>query len=127
VRTTALTDAKLLKSKLEAGDFAHVARLPAPTGGQFMEFNQHRCEKCRELNTLSVVSRSIKTDKKGRIKGNKKTVVLNKLLVTGEDLGKLMPAIPPTGAAVAAVAAPAAAKTAVPARKPPLKSPQSLL
>ena len=119
VRTTASTDAKLLKSKLEAGDFAYVSGLPAPAGGESFEFNRHRCEKCQELNTLSVLSRSIKKDKKGKIRGNTKKTIINKLLVSGEDLGKLLPATPP----IAAVAPRPAA--AAPTRKP-LKSPQSL-
>jgi hypothetical protein len=122
VRRTAATDEALLKTKLEAGDFSYAAGLPQPTSGKFLEFQQHRCVKCAQLNTLSVVSRTIVKDRKGRVRKNRKTTVVDKLLISIDDVLKLNPASP-----VVAAAAPAAAKpVAAAAARKPLQSPQML-
>lgn len=106
VRMTAPVDSNTLRTKLEAGDFAFVATLPPPPGGKLLEFHHHCCEKCNQLNTLSVVYRAVTRDKKGRARSNKKTTVIDKLLVQPDDLKKLVPAAPlvNAGAAPASIA-----------------------
>lgn len=81
VKQSETTDVKVLKAKMEAGDFAFAAGLPKPTSGSFLEFSLHKCGGCSDLNALTVTSRVIKKDKKGKTRVNKKTTVINKLLV----------------------------------------------
>jgi hypothetical protein len=109
LRETAFTDVKELKAKLESGDFAFVAALPVGSGRQFLQFHHHWCAKCKVLNTLSVISRTAVIDRKGKVKRDVIKTVLNKLLVSGDDLLKIMPsstdAAPPTPSAAATPAA----------------------
>jgi hypothetical protein len=124
VRLTAPTDVNELRSKLESGDFAFVAGLPDPTGGAMLTFMHHQCGTCRELNTLTVMSRVIRKDKKGRVQSNKATTAINKLLVTADDVAKLKPAVAGASAAVPIAAVPSK-PAAAPAKKS-IKSPQAL-
>jgi hypothetical protein len=122
IRKTALSDPRILKTKLEAGDFSYVAALPAPADGQTLDFTRHRCETCKEMNTLSVLSRQITKDKKGRVRTNKTRTIINKLLVSSEDMEKLMPPTPAVAGVTPAALLPT---TVAPARKP-IQSPQAL-
>jgi hypothetical protein len=129
MRTTGMSDVQTLKAKLESGDFASVAALPAPTDGRSLEFTRHRCETCKELNTLSVATRFVRKDKKGRVRVNKKKMFINKLLISADDVKKLIPSESNIAVAPATVAplpiAVQQAPSAAPVRKP-IKSPQAL-
>ncbi len=98
-RATAMTDVPVLKQKLEAGDFGYVATLPPPANSPFLEFSSQRCEKCTDLRTLTVKTRTIKKDKKGRVRENNTKTVVNKLLISDQDLMKLMPTPAPEATA----------------------------
>ena len=89
VRFTAPVDGKVLRQKLEAGDFAHVAALGPPTANGGMEFKRQHCNKCGRLNTLTVTRQSVTRDRKGKVKKKRSTVVINKLLVTPDDLRQM--------------------------------------
>lgn len=95
VRVTDPVDPKLLRERLEAGDFAYVAGLPAPVDeGQTMEFTVYACDTCKQLNTLSVVKRTVKRDRKGTVRSNQAKTIVDKLRVTTDDLAKLAGAPP---------------------------------
>lgn len=92
VRTTAPTDLTVLRSTLESGDFSHVSSLPAPRGFDFLEFRLNRCERCKEFNTLSVLSRRVVRDQSGKVTWNRSKTVIRNLLVTNDELQRLIPA-----------------------------------
>ena len=92
VRTTAPVEAKLLREKLEAGDFAFVAALGPPTPDAGLTFKRQHCDQCGRLNTLSVTRRTVTRDRKGRAKGTQTKTLVDKLLVTPDDLKRMAPA-----------------------------------
>ena len=99
VRSTALTDPNELRQKLEGGDFAYVAALPPPAPGSGLEFTRHSCGTCGQMNTLTVTRKVVARNKKGKVVKNETKVLVDKLLVSTDDLRKLVPAAPPVGTA----------------------------
>ena len=95
VRSTATVDGAALRQRLEAGDFAHVATLAPAVAGNGMEFTRHSCDSCNRLHTLTVTQKTIVRDKKGKVVTTKAKVVVDKLLVSGDDLAKLAPPAAP--------------------------------
>ncbi len=92
VHTTALADPAAVRQRLEAGDFAYVATLGPATPEAGLTFRHHACGGCGRLNTLSVSTRQVVRDKRGRVRQNKSKMFVDKLLVTPADLARLTPA-----------------------------------
>ena len=90
VRTTAApADPSAVRPKLEAGDFAYPATLGPATPDGGLTFSRHTCGGCGRLNTLTVASRSVVRDKKGRARRSANKVLVNKLLVSPDDLTRV--------------------------------------
>ena len=94
VRNTAVpANPQQVREKLDAGDFAYINTLGPATPAGFLEFAKHTCGGCGRVNTLTVSSRTVVRDKKGKVRQARRKVLVDKLLVTPADLQRL--ALPP--------------------------------
>ena len=88
-----------VRRRLEAADFAYPATLGPPSATDRLTFARHGCDRCGKLNTLTVSRKTIRVDRKGRARQATTKVLVNKLLVSREDLARLAP--PPVTPAAA--------------------------
>jgi hypothetical protein len=105
LRRTAPGDAAAARQGAEAHDFSHFATLGAASGGHYWELQHEHCGQCNELHTLSVRDVTITTNKKGE-QSTKIKKVINRLLVTPEEVEELRVGPPPVGQVPEPVAPP---------------------
>ena len=88
-----------VKRRLDAGDFAYPATLGPPAADASLTFARHGCDRCNGVNTLTVTSKKITADRKGKNAQTAAKTLVNKLMVTPDDLARLKgpaPAAAPT-------------------------------
>ena len=101
VATLKPIDKRELKEAFVGRNWPLIAQSIDNVGGggvrHWIALQHHACSSCNQLNTLTAVETKVTVDKKGKSKVNKK-VVMNKLIVTAEEVAYLK-ALPPVSQA----------------------------
>lgn len=84
-------DNELLKQRLESKDFAYLMSLgpeKKPLPSKWYEVYLHKCDQCRDFNTLTVKAVSMQVNKKGQ-QQKKERAIVDKLLLSDKELQSL--------------------------------------
>jgi hypothetical protein len=98
IRSIAPGDANRARQSLEAHDFSYLNSLSTnPDAGHFWTLEHQRCGVCDRLHALSVVENKVTLDKKGKVTGKTAKRIIDRLLITPEEVQALAgpPAPPP--------------------------------
>ena len=119
VLSTGAGDPAKLRQHLEDKDFTYLATLgrPPAQAGRTWNFVHHRCEKCNQLHTLSVIDVTTKLNRKGKAQ-RKSVTLVDKLLVSPEEVIGLAPPKPVRPVVPAPVADRSSSGTAPPLQPP---------
>lgn len=120
LRRIATGDPQQLRASLEAHDFSYVNALPPATGNQFWSLEHQQCRGCNQLHALSVKDTKQVVNKKGQVQQTKTKLLIDKLLLTPEEMAVVInPPMPVASAAAVAGPPPLPAGIAAAAFVPP--------
>jgi hypothetical protein len=96
LRTVKPGDVGRARQSLEAHDFSYLASLStSPDASHFWTIEHQCCGACDRLHALSIVEHKVKLDKKGKVTGKSAKRVIDRLLISPEEVRALTnPQIP---------------------------------
>ena len=120
LRRVATGDPQQLRASLEVHDFSYVNALPLASGNQFWSLEHQQCRGCNQLHALSVQDTKLVVNKKGQVQQTKSKVLIDKLLLTPEEMAVVAnPPVPVAAVPAAGVAGPPPLPGGVAAFVPP--------